>query len=144
MKKEQIAVMEYGAARNGATISLLPDLNTILLEWRGDVLIEEFIEILSRGLQEIEERKITNWIADASNAGATSDEHSQWVQEVWVPRAIQAGLKKLLTILPKDILGEMTVQEMTENIREVATQNNIDLEFYYTNSFEDAINWINA
>lgn len=142
MKREQIVAMEYGAAKNGAIIFFLPEIQSLLLEWKGDILIEEWIEILTRGIEEVRSRKVTKWIGDTSGLGATTEEHDRWVQEMWTPKVAEAGLKKLSIVLPNDIVGEMTMQEMIDNIKETATKTNVDLQSFYTTSFEEAVEWI--
>jgi hypothetical protein len=143
MTKEQIAAYEYGAAKNGAIISALPQANAILLEWKGDILLDEWITILTRGLLEIKERKISAWIADTSLLGTIADEHNSWVQETWIPQAIQNGVKKLVVMLPKSAIGEIAMQELMDNLEETTANTQADLQTFYTNNLEDAIAWIN-
>ena len=144
MEKQLITTFAYGAAKNGAAISLLPDLNCILLEWKGDVLLEEWIEILSRGIDEVEARKVTNWIGDTSNLGATGEEHNQWIQAVFTPKLSKAGLKKLVVVLPNDVLGEMAMQEIMDGIKDSAVSSNSDMQSKYTKDINEAIDWIKS
>ncbi len=144
MKKQLIANFEYGAAKNGATISLLPDLNCILLEWKGDVLLEEWIEILTRGAEEVEAHKVTSWIGDTSNLGVTGDEHNQWVQEVFTPRLVKTGIKKLIVVLPNDVLGEMAMQELMEDLKDTTASNNSDMQTKFTKDINEALNWVTS
>jgi hypothetical protein len=144
MEKKLIATFEYGAAKNGATISLLPELNCILLEWKGDVLLQEWIEILSRGIEEIISHKVTNWIGDTTNLGVTGDEHNQWIQEVFSPKVFNAGLKKLAVVLPNDVLGEMAMQELMEDLQSTATSSSASLQSIYTKDINEAVAWISA
>ncbi|HEY9049175.1 MAG TPA: hypothetical protein VIN08_24910 [Ohtaekwangia sp.] len=141
MKKELIVSFEYGVAKNGAHIYFLPELNCILLEWKGDVLLEEWIEILTRGAQEVAKNKATNWIGDTSNLGATSDEHNKWVQEVFTPMVIKAGLKKITVVLPNDILGEMSMQEIMEDLKNTASSSST-MEAMYTKDINEAFAWV--
>ena len=144
MEKQPIATYGYGAANNGATISLLPELNCILLEWKGDVLLDEWMEILSRGVEEISARKVTNWIGDTSNLGATGEEHNQWTQEFWLPKVTAAGLKKLAVVLPNDVLGEMAMQELMDSLKNSASNDNAALQSIYTKEMKEALEWIKA
>jgi hypothetical protein len=142
MEKQLIANFEYGVAKNGAAISLLPKLNCILLEWKGDVLLEEWIEILTRGIDEVAARKVTNWIGDTSNLGATGEEHNQWIQEVFTPKLSKAGLKKLAVVLPNDVLGEMAMQEIMDDLKNTAASNNSEMDSKYTKDINEAIDWV--
>ena len=144
MEKQLITKFEYGAAKSGAAIFFLPELNCILLEWKGDVLLEEWIEILSRGIEEITVRKVTNWIGDTTNLGATGEEHNQWIQQVFSPRVFKAGLKKLVVVLPNDVLGEMAMQELMEDLKNTASNNDSNLQSTYTNSLTEAVEWIKS
>src|SRR5258706_15067042 len=144
MEKQLIANFEYGVAKNGAAISLLPKLNCILLEWKGDVLLEEWIEILSRGIDEVGTRKVTNWIGDTSNLGATGEEHNQWIQEVFTPKLSKAGLKRLAVVLPNDVLGEMAMQEIMDDLKNTAATTSSDLDSKYTKDINEAIDWVKA
>lgn len=144
MKKELITTFEYGAAKNGATISLIPELNCILLEWKGDVLLEEWIEILTRGIDEVKAHNVTNWIGDTTNLGTTAEEHDQWVQEIWLPKVNEAGLKKLVLVLPNDVLGEMAMQELMENLQNTASNTKSELQSIFTKSIDEAVQWISS
>ena len=142
MEKQLIATYGYGAANNGATISRLPELNCILLEWKGDVLLEEWIEILMRGVEEVRLHNVTNWIGDTSNLGATGEEHNQWIQEFWLPKVTEAGIKKLVVVLPNDVLGEMAMQEIMEGVKNNSSENKTALQSTYTKDMKEAIDWI--
>ena len=144
MEKQLIVNFEYGAAKNGAAISLLPSLNCILLEWKGDVLLNEWIEILTRGMDEVAARKVTNWIGDTSNLGVTGEEHNQWIQEVFTPRLADVGLKKLAVVLPNDVLGEMAMQEIMDDLKNTAANNNSDMQSKHTKDMNEAIAWIKS
>lgn len=144
MKKQLIATYEYGAAKNGATIFHLPELNCILLEWKGDVLLEEWIEILNRGAEEVASRKVTSWIGDTTNLGATGDEHNQWVQQDFTPRILKAGLRKLVIVLPNDVLGEMAMQELMEDLKNTAASNKSDMQSNFTKDINDAVEWVKS
>ena len=138
MEKKELANFEYGVSKNGASIALVPSLNAILLTWKGDVLLEEWIEILSRGLKEIETHKITNWVADTAALGAISDEHNAWVQNVWLPKVMELGLKKLAIILSNDVLGEITMQELIESLKETTSTMNAGLQTSYARNLDEA------
>ena len=144
MNKQLIATFEYGVAKNGATISLLPDLNGIILEWKGDVLLEEWVEILTRGIEEINTNKVTNWIGDTSYLGATGEEHNQWVQQVWLPKVTEAGLKKLVVVLPNDILGEIAMQELMDDLKNTASNTDSSLQSLHTKDIAEALEWIKS
>lgn len=144
MKKQLLANFEYGAAKNGAAIFLLPELNCILLEWKGDVLLEEWIEILTRGAEEVEAHKVSAWIGDTSNLGVTGDEHNRWVQEVFTPRLVKTGIKKLIVVLPNDVLGEMAMQELMEDLKNTTVSNNSDMQSKFTKDIKEALRWVKS
>jgi hypothetical protein len=138
MEKEQIAILEYGAAKNGAVISSLPSLDCLFVEWKGDILLEEGKEIMLRTKEEIVRCGFSKMISDTSELGAIPEELTQWSEEFWTPQVIEAGLKKSALKLPNNIAGEIMLQEIIDNLQE-KTQG---LAYFYTNHLEEAFEWI--
>ena len=144
MEKQLIKTFEFGVAKNGGTVWLLPEINTLLTEWKGDVLLEEWIEILSWQLEEIKTRKVSGAIGDTTNLGPTGEDHDRWVQETYLAKIVKAGLKKLAIVLPNDALGEMAMQELIDNMKNNKTANNSALQINYVKDIEEAVQWMKS
>jgi hypothetical protein len=144
MERQIIKTFEYGAAKNGGTVWFLPEINTLLTEWKGDVLLEEWIEILSWQLEEIKIRKVSGAIGDTTNLGPTGEEHDRWVQETYLAKIVKAGLRKLAIVLPNDALGEMAMQELIDNMKNNKTDNNSALQINYVKDVGEAVQWMRS
>ena len=144
MKIHLIKTFEYGAAKNGGKLWLLPEINCFLFEWKGEVLLEEWIEILSWQIQEIIERKVANVIGDTTSLGPIGEEYTQWAQDTYLVKIASAGLKKLAIVLPNDPLGKMSMQELIDNMKANYSEGNPLLQINYTNDVWEAMQWIRS
>ena len=144
MERQLLRKFEYGAAKNGGSLWLLPEINCVLFDWKGDVLLEEWIEILMYQLGEIESHKIFGAIGDTTNMGPTGEEHDRWVQEVYQAKIVSTGLRRLAIVLPDDVLGEMAMQEMIENMKNRKSERDSELQIRYVNNVEEAILWMKS
>jgi hypothetical protein len=76
---------------------------------------EELRNHLEKGLELFKEKKIVRgkmgWLANLQNVNAILNGDREWFFNEWTPRAAQAGLKYIATVLPKDELTKIAFFE---------------------------------
>ena len=67
-------------------------------EWKGFATSAEFRSALLTGVRAIRERHIVGYVSDARRAKLVLAEDEKWAREVWLPQAVDAGLKRMAIV----------------------------------------------
>lgn len=80
-------------------------------EWKGFATSAEFRAALLTGVRAIHERHIVGYVSDARKARLVLPEDERWGREVWLPQAVQAGLKRMAIVTATAGLGKMAYDD---------------------------------
>lgn len=72
-------------------------------------------EALTRGTDYLIERKAFKWLSDNRDIEGVTDEESQWIDTVWLPRTIEAGWKYWALVVPESVMGRMNMMQFIES-----------------------------
>ena len=86
----------------------------VILEWRDFAYGEEYRCAHNKVLEVLEQRRSSKLLGDARKMRATSQDDQQWLVEHWIPRSAKAGLKHLAIVLPKSVIGQMVLQQLSK------------------------------
>ncbi|MEL6559201.1 MAG: STAS/SEC14 domain-containing protein [Bacteroidota bacterium] len=92
------------------------EFKTGLGTWRGNGIGEDYKKSMSRISNLIAEKNIEGWVAEISNFGVVSKENKDWVNTVWFPSVIGAGLKRMAVVIPSNIFGKMSAEEVLAKV----------------------------
>jgi hypothetical protein len=67
-------------------------------EWKGFATSAEFRAALLVGIRAIRERHVVGYVSDARKAKVVVAEDEQWARAVWLPQAVDAGLKRMAIV----------------------------------------------
>ncbi|MEA2656043.1 MAG: hypothetical protein QOI23_1408 [Chloroflexota bacterium] len=67
-------------------------------EWKGFATSAEFRAALLVGIEAIRERHVVGYVSDARKAKVVVAEDEQWARAVWLPQAVDAGLKRMAIV----------------------------------------------
>lgn len=96
-------------------------------------------ELLSAGTDLMEKYGATKWLSDNRQlANAFSDEVAQWVNDVWLPRTIQAGWKYWAMVVPDSVIGR------ADHIKYVESFYNTGIWVTVYTDVEPAMKWISG
>jgi hypothetical protein len=95
-----------------------------------------FREVLTSGLELVENRRAAKWLSDDRGNGALHPEDGKWAMEVWSKRAIAAGWKYWAIVMPDAVLGKANMRRF---IREYADQG-VTVNLF--ESPEEALAWL--
>src|SRR5258708_178000 len=80
-------------------------------EWKGFATSVEFRSALLTGVRAIRERHIVGYVSDARKAKVVLAEDEKWAREVWLPHAVDAGLKRMAIVTASAGLGQMAYDD---------------------------------
>ena len=82
---------------------------------------------------------MAKWFIDTSELGFTlSPDTQEWVDTIIFPRIIAAGVKFIASIIHKDMIRRMSIEQLMEE-RNVVTA---DFEIQYFDDKEKALSWL--
>ena len=96
----------------------------------------EFRACLERGLETLREHGATKWLSDDRLIGPFSREDQEWCERVWFPRTRDAGWRYWAIVLPKKVLGQMSLQYFIKKY----SSEGITARFF--DNPQDALNWL--
>lgn len=106
-----------------------------------DCFLDEqtFKDISNKAIIMLAEKKATKILVDTSGMKVIPKENQEWIQGDWFPRAIQAGLKTMAFITPRNIFGEVSTKATNQKVED--EQLPVSLEYFYNK--EEAVEWLN-
>ncbi len=119
-----------------ASIVVNQTAGAVEIHWAQPPTSAEFREVLSKGLEIIQGNKLQRWIGDVRQLGAILDEDQKWSNEVWFPKAIEAGIKRMAVVIADDIFNQLSVEEIMSKVEAV------DLTSHYFSAIEEAREWV--
>lgn len=121
-----------------ATIHWHSEPGCIHVEWKGFVYGEMVQDTLNRALVLFKGRRSYKWLADTGKIKALTEDDQKWVNEVWFPRAFEAGVRKMALVIPVSALGQMSIRRLMSKVR------GEDFEQAYFPTVEDAKRWLSS
>src|SRR5487761_241850 len=84
----------------------------VLSEWKGFANSAELRAGLLKGIEAISDNHAAAYISDARKLRVIVHEDQRWVQETWLPLAMQAGLRRLAFVTAATGLGKATIEDV--------------------------------
>jgi hypothetical protein len=118
-------------------VEYLPTLSTVRLQYKRSLQAQEFKHTFGVVLKVFEETKAENYLSDSRKQGVVAMENQKWLETEVIPKAVKNGMKRILTVVPKDVFAKFYV----ENIKTTAERKS-GIEFRYFESLSDGEAWI--
>jgi SpoIIAA-like len=112
------------------------DGQLVLVEWRGWADPTEFAELLEAEIVALRKHKSSRMLADCRRQKGLSASDQDRANNVWLPRALAAGLKRFAVVVPSSGLAEANLKERLGKVRAGA------LEIAYFATPEEARVWL--
>jgi hypothetical protein len=112
------------------------------MEWKGYGKDEEIIDIISKGLKLIKEKRLTKILIDSLSAPTLNTNIQQWLNVEFMSKISELGLKKMAMIMPQKITAVSAVNRMSTSEESKTAMTIMETQFFNTN--EEAIKWIKA
>lgn len=110
----------------------------IHVEWKGFVHGTMVSDTLNRALMFFQDRRAYKWLADTGKIKALTDEDQKWINDVWFPRAFEAGVRKMALVIPESALGQMSIRRLMSKVR------GGEFETAYFATAEEAKRWLHS
>jgi hypothetical protein len=98
------------------------------IRWKGFSDTEQYKRILEHTLDMIKETKSTVWISDLVYGKAVPKDAVEWLQKSFIPRAKQAGVRKIAFLVTGNAFGKLHVA----NLKAATKQLNVDMKSFDT------------
>jgi hypothetical protein len=77
---------------------------------------EEFKRRCNRTLELVKETSLTKVLVDTRELKVMVQENQRWIDEVWYPDAMRAGLRYMAFIMPEDFFGKISVETSNRRV----------------------------
>ncbi len=114
------------------------DGNIVLAAWKGDVHGEPMRDGLEEGLRLIVEKRAHKWLVDGREFNSIDPADVKWVNDNWIPRAVDAGIGWMAFVMAKKVVMAMTMKSF------IARINQRELSTAYFDDLEGARAWLRA
>lgn len=104
--------------------------------WKDFVHGDPFRLGLDKGLELIEKKGSSRWLADLREMKVLSIEDQNWSSNDWFPRAINGGIRKMSIVLPESALAKMGVKNIMNEVE------GIEIKTTYFSTLEEAEKWL--
>jgi len=120
------------------TLSWLAEENIVCAQWKDDVDSEPMREGLEAGLELVREKHAKKWLVDSRRLGAIDPQDVKWVNETWMPQAVDAGLRWMAFVMAKKIVMKLTMKSF------IARINDREISNAYFEELDEARKWLTA
>lgn len=92
----------------------------VIAHFEGFMKSEQFRDFLNKGLDYLLQKSNelgseVLWLADTRNHAVQPNEDTQWVSEVWNPRAFKGGLRHVAFVMPEKIFAQASVDNYAKH-----------------------------
>lgn len=96
--------------------------NHVFSEWRAFANSTELRTSLLKGIRAIREHSATAYVSDARKVRVIIHDDQKWIQEIWMPLAIRAGLRRIAFVTAATGLGKLTIEDVSVLVDEHGLQ----------------------
>jgi hypothetical protein len=93
------------------------ELACVYTEWHGYHSDAEGQEVLEKGLDLLTQHHGHAWLGDQRHRAVFSLSFQQWSDEVWFPRAIARGLRRLAIVNAESAVTRMAARRLTTDLQ---------------------------
>jgi hypothetical protein len=97
-------------------VSWDPQVGCVTMEWHGYATTEAFREANARVLAAIRERGAGRVLADVRDFKLIHAEDQDWLIDVWIPRAVAAGMRVCAMVMPRFYFNRVAVESVTQRL----------------------------
>jgi hypothetical protein len=91
-------------------------LDAVVMKWHDFAEGDDFREGLDAGLELIQEKEASNWLADLRKMGTVSGDDQEWSNNDWFPRAMETALTHMAIVQPENVVADMSVENIMQEV----------------------------
>jgi len=111
---------------------------SVVMTWKKFAQGDNFRNGLDEGVNLIQQKKASNWLADLRDLGTVTQDDQKWSNEDWYPRALIAGVRFMAIIMPKSFITTLSVKNILTKVQD------IDVETQYFDNVDAARKWLGS
>jgi len=112
------------------------DVPCVVMVWKGYANSAAFREGNAQVLGEINAHKASKLLGDVTDFVLIGAEDQAWLNEVWIPRAMHAGLRKVALVQPSFYFNRVAVDSVAQKM----DRKRVEVGFFSTR--EEARDWL--
>jgi hypothetical protein len=93
-----------------------PEIPCVVMIWKGYATSAAFREGNARVLSEITARRASKLLGDVTDFVLIGAEDQTWLNEVWIPRAMHAGLRKVALVQPSFYFNRVAIDTVAQKL----------------------------
>lgn len=93
---------------------------------------------MNKGLELLEEKKATKWLADMQEQSVIGLADQDWTAQDWTPRAVKAGLSHSAFVVPTNVLTQLSLKRIINKV------GNKEIVMVYFDNIESAKDWLRS
>jgi len=98
------------------TVDYDADVPCVVMIWKGYATSAAFRDGNGRVLAEITERRASKLLGDVTDFVLIGAEDQAWLNEVWIPRAMHAGLRKVALVQPTFYFNRVAIDGVAQKL----------------------------
>ena len=106
--------------------------------WIGYVGVEDVKDACLKCLTVMEKNKCANILNDNSQISGPWSGANEWIASVWMPKALQLGLKRFAHVVSPNVFSAMSVEQLVSKVEGM----NFEMRIFKTK--EEAHNWLRS
>ncbi|HEY8797820.1 MAG TPA: STAS/SEC14 domain-containing protein [Candidatus Dormibacteraeota bacterium] len=127
----------YFSRRGVADVIWDANWNVVHIEAQGWADTAESRAILDSALRAMTDHEGSRWLVDGREMKATKQSDQEWINENWLPRALEAGLRVAAIVMPNSAAAKINLDDMAS-----AAEDKIEVRYFST--VEKARQWLAA
>ena len=112
----------------------------VTMVWKGYATSAQFRAANERVLAAIQERGASKLLGDAKEFVLIGADDQMWLASNWIPRALQAGVRKIALVMPRFYFNRVAVYTVTQRLSGEFARNLVRIEYF--DSRVAARNWL--
>lgn len=108
------------------------DVPCVSMIWKGYATSAQFREASGRVLHEIQERRGSKLLSDAKDFVLIGATDQDWLSSNWIPRVLQAGVRKIAVVMPRFYFNRVAVDAVTQRLAQGVGSNLVSIEYFET------------
>jgi hypothetical protein len=118
------------------------DVPCVSMIWKGYATTAQFREANERVLQEIQQRRSSKLLSDAQEFVLIGATDQNWLSSNWIPRVLQAGVRKIALVMPRFYFNRVAVDAVTQRLAQNVADDLVSIEYF--ESREAARTWLSG
>jgi hypothetical protein len=101
-------------------------LRAVEVKWKGFAEIDQYKRVLEHALYLIKDYNCSIWISDMVNGKAVPKDAIIWLQKVFIPKAVQMGVKKMAFLVTGNAFGKLHAA----NLKIATKKHGVDMNYF--------------